>query len=416
LSADSNPTSRRRFLRVAALLPATILVGAATGCGVPREADSVAAATPAPRSNPPSAPAASAPATPTLPPAVELVVRWNGLDPQGQAAARDFAAGVLTTERIAITPDFSDWASSFEKITTGLAAGTVPDIWQAGGLWTPVLAARGATLFLDQFVNGWPDWDDFYPFAIDDVTYEEHVHGVPYRTNFRSPVIRPSAFAAAGLDPKVPTTWDELNAVAPQLTISDGDRFDQAGFNQSSGSSDWDLWLLEAGAPFVSRDDAITSDHPGVRAALDQYNHFLDDGIMPADGMESGIPNLHAFCAGKVAIQRLWPGDVANCEVNAPDVFEDVLVGEPWVGPSGQKNVEMYVDKYMGYKLTKSPASVYTVLEHLSDLDTNLAINAESRRSMPCRTAAEAYAMYAVSPWREFFNNIQYAAPSRAFN
>ena len=192
MAAVSDSTSRR-FLRLSALLPATVLAGAATGCTSGDQPEPAAPVTPIAAGAPAAPPlviTATARATLTPMPAVDITIRWNGLDPQGQAAARDFAAAVLACDRINITPDFSDW-----------------------------------------------------------------------------------------------------------------------------------------------------------------------------------------------------------------------------VRPSGQKVVEMYIDKYMGYKLTKSPASVYTVLERLSDLDANLAINAESRRSMPCRVAMESHPIFARSPWREFAAGTRYAVP-----
>ena len=412
MSANWRPTTRRRLLRGAVLLPAT-LTFSVSGCGTFGVPELATADRPSATPSTLEAPASSAPFEAARSQATELTIRWNGLDPGGQAAALDFAAHLWDDVAISVIPDFTDWASSFQKISRELGSGSAPDIWQAGGLWTSVLAAKGVTLGLDEFVDGWAEWPDFYPAAVDDVTYQDQVHGVPYRVNLRSPVIRPSMFEAAGLEPNVPTTWEELNEVAPQLTISQDGRYEQAGFNQFGGSQDWDLWLQQAGPLLESDKNRPTIDRDSVRAALEQTVYISSAAVMPRDGMESGVPNLHAFCAGRVAIQRLWPGDLANCEFNAPDVFEDSMVGEPWVGPSGQKVVQMFIDKYMGYKLTKSPESVYTVFERLSDLDVNLAINVESLRSMPCRVAMESHAIYGVSPWREFANNIQYA-PSQA--
>ena len=105
-------------------------------CGGEDEAAAPAAAKEA-------APAAAAPAAAAALEGVEIEVRWNGLDPAGQAAAKDGIVAFKEESGIVIKADFSDWASSFQKITTGFAAGTAPDIWQAGGLWTPVLAANG---------------------------------------------------------------------------------------------------------------------------------------------------------------------------------------------------------------------------------------------------------------------------------
>ena len=373
-----------------------------------------AAAAPAAAAPAAAAPAAAAPAAaaaeakPKLE-GVEIEVRWNGLDPAGQEAAATHIAAFKEESGITIKADFSDWASSFQKITTGFAAGTAPDIWQGGGLWTPVLAAKGGTLFIDEFVNSWSEWSDFYPRGVEDVTYEGHVHGVPYRFNYRgNPVIRPSMYEAAGMEVRVPTTWEEINEDAPKLTIADGDKYEQAGFNLQHSTQVYEDWLYQAGGNYFSEDRTTPLNNtPEGITALSQHIHFGEEGSMPKEGMDSGIPNLHAFCAGKVAAQQLWPGDVANCEVNAPDVFADVLVGEPFTGPVEQV-MEIYVDKYQPYKLTKSPEGVFATLEWLLRPQVNLEINVESRRSMPCRVAMEAYDIYQVQPWKQYVANAKF--------
>lgn len=414
MTAVSSHPSRRRFLGRALLAPAAGLTFALTGCGGLRDLDLATAepaAAPATSSPPPEPPASVAPAEPARPAAVELTIRWNGLDPAGQAAALDFASGLWAGDAIRVTPDFTDWASSYGKISAGLADGSAPDIWQAGGLWTALLAAKGGTLFLDDFVNGWSEWDDFYPSAVDDVTYDNRIHGLPYRVNLRSPVIRPGMFEAVGLEPKIPDTWDELNAVAPQMTFRDGDDWEQVGFNQFTGSMEWNAWLLEAGPLHEPGTSPPKINRAALDATLRQYLHFVADGVMPVGGFDPEIFNLHPYCAGSAAIMRLWSGDLANCELNEIGVFADSAAGLPWLGPSGQRVTQVYVDKYMAYRLTKSPAAVYTALERLSDLDVNHAINVETRRSLPCRVAMESYPIFSVSPWREFAHNTRYAVP-----
>ena len=272
-----------------------------------------------------------------------------------------------------------------------------------------MLAAKGGTLFLDEWVNSWDGWSDFYARGVEDVTYEGHVHGVPYRFNYRgNPVIRPSLFEAAGLEVKVPTTWDEINEIAPKLTKADGDKFEQAGFNLQHSTQVYEDWLFQAGGNYFNEERTKPLNMtPEGQTALAQHIHFGEEGTMPKEGMDSGIPNLHAFCAGKVASQQLWPGDVANCEVNEPEVFADLLVGEPFTGPVEQV-CQIYVDKYMPYKLTKSPEGVHAVLEWLSRPQVNLEINVESRKSMPCRASQESYTIYQDAPWDQYVANAKF--------
>ena len=133
-------TRRRALTGMAGATGLAILAA----CGE-EEADAPAAA----------APAAPAPAAPTDSGAdtaadtgdqmmfedVEIEFRFNGLNPAGQEAARTEIAKFKDLTGIQVKPDFSDWASSFQKITTGFAAQSAPDIWYGGGCgpryWPP---------------------------------------------------------------------------------------------------------------------------------------------------------------------------------------------------------------------------------------------------------------------------------------
>lgn len=338
---------------------------------------------------------------------VEIEFRFNGLNPAGQEAARTEIAKFKDLTGIQVKPDFSDWASSFQKITTGFAAQSAPDIWYGGGLWTPVLAAKGQVLEIDEYVANWDEWSDFYPRGLEDVTYEGHIQGVPYRFNYRaSAVIRASFFEAAGLDPSPPTTWDELNEATPKLTIKDGDIFEQAGINIQHHTQVYEDWLFQAGGNYFSEDRTmpLNNSPEGITALSQHVRAGLVDETMPKEGMDSGVPNLHAFCAGRVAYQQLWPGNVGNCETNAPDVFADVVVGEPLRGPKEQI-MQIYVDKYMPWKLTKNPDATFETMKYFASPGPNHDINVVGDRSMPCRVAMEAYELYKQEPWKTYSQN-----------
>ena len=341
---------------------------------------------------------------------VEIEFRFNGLNPAGQEAARAEIVNFKELSGITVKPDFSDWASSFQKITTGFAAQSAPDIWYGGGLWTPVLAAKGQVLEIDEYVNNWDEWSDYYPAARADVAYNGQIYGVPYRTNYRgSPVIRASLFEIAGLEVVVPSTWDELNAVTQQLTIRDGDRYEQAGVNVQHHTHVYEDWLFQAGGNYFSEDRTMPLNlSPEGIAALSQHvRHGLIDETMPKEGMDSGVPNLHAFCAGRVAYQQLWPGNVGNCETNAPDVFADLFVGEPLKGPK-ERVMQIYVDKYMPWKFTKNPDATFATMQYFASPGPNYEINVVGDRSMPCRVAMESYEIYRYGPYRAFAQNVRF--------
>ncbi|MEZ4680935.1 MAG: hypothetical protein R2932_42660 [Caldilineaceae bacterium] len=63
----------------------------------------------------------------------KILARLNGIDPPGQEFVNNFIVEYGAENNVEIEIDYTDWASSFQKITTGLAGGTAPiSSWVAG--------------------------------------------------------------------------------------------------------------------------------------------------------------------------------------------------------------------------------------------------------------------------------------------
>ena len=328
-------------------------------------------------------------------PGTEITFNFWGLNPAGQEAVRAEIVKFFELTGITVWPDGELGKS---------------DIWYGGGLWVPVYASRGLILELDDYVATWTEWEDFYPEVRRDVTYDGHVLGIPFRTNYRGSVVfRPSMFESAGLAPVPPGSWEELNEISPRLTIREGDVFEQAGINLQHHTQVYEDWLHQAGGNYFNSDlTRATNNTPEGHIALSQHvRHGLTDHTVPKEGMDSGVPNLHAFCAGRVAIQQLWPGNVGNCETNAPDVFEDLAVGPPLAGPR-QRAMQLYVDKYIPWKLTKHPDAVFETLKYFASPEPNYNINIVGDRAMPCRAAMEYYGLYGSEPYRTLAGNVKH--------
>ena len=334
------------------------------------------------------------------------------LGPNEKEAFQAEVAKFKALTGMVIWPDFSDWGQRNTRSKRGFGAQSAPDISWGGSLWLPWQAASGWALELDDYVASWDDWDDFYPMVREDVTYEGNVYGIPFRTDYRGSVVfRPSLFEAAGLPPEPPSTWEELNEIAPRLTIRDGENFTQAGFDLHHAHTQvYEDWLAQAGgSPFNADLTRPTNDTPQGHIALSQHVRFgLVDETMPVKSMDSGVPNVPDFCAGNVAIQQLWPGNVGNCETNGPEVFADLAVGPPFQGPS-QRAMQLYVNTYMAWKLTQHPDAAFETIKYFSSPGPNYEIHFIADRYMPCRTAMEDYDLYATDPWKTFASNGNYA-------
>lgn len=342
-------------------------------------------------------------------------MRFYGMPAATQTETRKEIDAFKAKSNITIEPDFIDWGASFQKITTDMAGGTVPDVFATGGIWVPVLASKGITRPLDDFLKAWPDWTDFYPSMKEDASWKGEVHGIPYEVTYRgNPVWRKSYFKNAGLDPeKAPKTWEEAKELGKRLTKREGDKWEIAGFNlQIDSTQVYEDFLVQAGGHYFNEDRTKpTNNTPEGKQALEMLVWFGVVGqTMPKEGMQSGAPDLIAVAAGKVAIEQMWAYHVAAVERTKPEVFKDIGIGEPLTGPKA-KALQIYVNRHAISSKSKEPEAAWEAIKYSSESDRNYRLNIVPQRSMPVRKALESFEMYQTSPWKELAANAQWGKP-----
>jgi multiple sugar transport system substrate-binding protein len=416
--------TRRRLLGGLAATGAAALLAA---CGTPTRPTEVPkpaaappttapapAATSAPAAKPTEAPKPAAAAPATGGSGTKLLVRLNGISPPIQEYANKFVADYNKEKGVAVEIDYTDWASSFQKITTGMAGGTAPDIFMGGGLWTAVIAHAGGSLELDGHVKNMKDWSDFYDVARQDVTWQGKVHAMPYRGNSRGNVVyRKSLYQKAGLDPnKPPATWAEAQEHAAKLTQKQGDKFDVAGWYFEPAppnfSQQYEDFLFQAGGNYFNEDRTKPLNNtPEGEEALAYLVSFIEKGFVPKQGMDSGVPNLQAYSAGKIALNLTWPGFINNARLFAAPIFEDTLAAPPLKGKV--QVLQLYIDKYFIYKRSKSPDQAWQLLEALSAPAVNNKIGIEADWGLPVRKAsADTSEVYKDPRMKVIVDNIKF--------
>lgn len=386
--------SRRTLLRGLALLGGAAAV---TACAAPQAAA-------------PGQPAATGGG------GAEILLRLNGIDPPGQEFANQFVIDYGAEHNVKIEIDYTDWASSFQKISTGLAGGTAPDIFMGGGLWTPVIASKGGALDLDAYISNWEEWSDWYEGARQDVTYQGKVHAVPYRMNARGNIIyRKSLFEEAGLDADTPpATWEDAHEMAAQLTKKQGDTFEIAGWHivmlPNDLTQQYEDALYQAGGNYFNEDRTQPLNNtPEGEAALQFWVSFVENGVLPPEGMDSGVPNLNAYSAGKIALFAGWPQDMLNTKLNAPEIWEDTLVGPPLTNK--EQRYQIFVDKYFVYARSRVPEEAVALVKALVSGEAGIRLGIEGTWGLPARREHESAPSYQDPRMQVFLNNIQYGKP-----
>ena len=128
---------------------------------------------------------------------------------------------------------------------------------------------------LEPYGDSLPDKDDFYPALRQAFTYDGKLYCAPKDFSTLGLQINTTAWSKAGLtDADIPTTWDELAAVAKKLTtgkqvgLAIGDTRDRIG-----------AFMVEAGGWVTNKDATkVTADSPENLKALEYVRKLLADG------------------------------------------------------------------------------------------------------------------------------------------
>ena len=177
-----------------------------------------------------------------------------------------------------ITIDYQalDWDTTNEKLNVVLTGGTPPDVVTIDMTWLPKLAALGAYTDLKALSGGklnGVNWADAYtPGALEAITFDSKIVAALYDFDTYALYYRADLFQQKGL--QVPTTWDELLAVAKQL--HEGDKylyeFDADTFHGSQ-------WIYESGGSLMSADNkTVTFNSPEAVQGIEAYESLLKAG------------------------------------------------------------------------------------------------------------------------------------------
>ena len=191
------------------------------------------------------------------------VIMW-GLDPTGAGTGNKQVVDEFNKAHanIELVPQMTPGSNGYDtqdlsKLTAAIASGNPPDVTWLNAPFIMEVAARGALTSLDTLIkkNNF-DMSQFYEYTVKEMTFDNHVWGLPWDVDSRILFYNKDLFKKAGLDPDAPPkTWDDLLAYSKKLTITGNDgKLAQIGFIPNYGNSWLYLFSLQNGGKFLSDD------------------------------------------------------------------------------------------------------------------------------------------------------------------
>ena len=187
------------------------------------------------------------------------------------------------------------------QVTAAVAGDTLPDVFGALSLgFTHSLAADGlANLDANAAVVDALGRDTFSESALDLVTTDDGLAGVPSDSWAQLLVYRKDLFEAAGLEP--PTTYDTILTAAEELNSGD-----QAGIVLATGNDlgfvqqTFEYFAVANGCDVVDADGNVTIASPECVETFDFYTNLVNNGSVT--GAQDADTTRAAYFAGDAAM------------------------------------------------------------------------------------------------------------------
>lgn len=335
---------------------------------------------------------ASSTAVPTAP--VTLTM-WGTYGRGGNSAQADMLLKTIIPAfekaHPTITVNYVDqnYDSLLQKLTTGAAGGTLPDLVRADIGWVPKLGALGVLAQLDQLM---PDFQklagDTYPGILATNKWQDHYYGLPLDTNTRILLTNPAALKAAGLA-KPPATFDELKADAAAFKAKGVSAF------ADGGTGAWNVlpWIWSAGGDITSPDltkatGYLNSDASvaGIQLLADLYQEKAIPNLMTgntgATGTSDGMPKgMYANILDGPWMYDIWKGQyptfkpIASPMPSGPGGSISVVGGEDIVIPASSPNQQAAAEfvrfsQTADYQLNMAKTGQVAVVQSLGDQES----------------------------------------------
>jgi multiple sugar transport system substrate-binding protein len=302
----------------------------------PASAAASAAATQAASQGASEAPSAAADLTGT-------VTFWNGYAADGDEI-KTFTGEVLPAfnklyPNVKVDHQEIPYDDLRQKLVTGLAGGTLPDVLRADIIWVPEFANEDALLPLDSEMADFQQIaDTTFAGPLSTNKWKDHYYGLPLDTNTRIQFLNDKVLADAGVAAP-PATIDDFEAAAKQVQDKLGKK---TYLYAEGGTGAWSVlpWIWSFGGGIT--DEGMTKatgtlNGSGTVAAVTKLKEWLDKGYLSPSILGGGAATSDQFGGGTTAtiLEGPWmPGIFKN---QFPDLkFSYAPVP---AGPGGSQSV-----------------------------------------------------------------------------
>jgi multiple sugar transport system substrate-binding protein len=254
------------------------------------------------------------------------------------------------------------WSAAHEKLLTGFAGGSLPDLGQVGNSWISELTAIGAILPVPTAMQSLVDGQ--FAGVVDTNRIDGRLMALPWYVDTRLQFYRKDLFEQAGFAAP-PPKWDDwkraLHAVKKRqggdgfailLPINEYEHLTQMG--------------LSAGATFLNPDGTRGAFRaPQFRQALGFYKSLYDEKLAPIAGAAQISNVWNEFARGYFAVYPSGPWTIGDMKSRLPANLQSSWATAPFPGPTGPGRSTPGGSSLVVYTSARDPAAAWDLVAKL---------------------------------------------------
>ena len=254
------------------------------------------------------------------------------------------------------------WSAAHEKLLTGFAGGSLPDLGQIGNSWISELTAIGAIEPVPRAMQALVDGQ--FKGVVDTNRIDGRLMALPWYVDTRLQFYRKDLFEAAGFTAP-PMQWDEWKRALHAVKARKGGE----GFAILLPINEYEhltQMALSAGATFLNPQGTRGAFRdPRFRQALAFYKSLYDEKLAPIAGAAQISNVWNEFARGYFAVYPSGPWTIGDMKSRLPTSLQSSWATAPFPGPTGPGRSTPGGSSLVVYSSARDPAAAWGLIARL---------------------------------------------------
>lgn len=218
------------------------------------------------------------------------------------------------TEGVTIKHEYIPHGDYHQQLSTAVAGDSLPDVLVLDNPDHARYASMDVLADITDKIEDWGEADQFLEGPWESTLYDGKNYGLPFYSNALAMFYNKDIFEEKGIETP-PTTWDELEEVASELSYDSTFGFAMAGTSGPEGLFHYLPFLLSTGADYDQLDS------PEAVRSLDLLTNLLEEESMNDEMLNWNQGDvLNQFSSGNAAMMVNGPWQIASLQEKSPDL------------------------------------------------------------------------------------------------